>query len=143
MTPQKLRALQAEILADEECKPFVVTADDEKTDAIERDRAIAAIRNDKRPPRLRPHMISERGVRASLSILEGAALIKTLRDLSAATDMPKWLSDVLAAVHVPAEMQWAYFDTMPLNSPQYDLLTTTKTFLFGKGLTTDSPFIPA
>ena len=112
MTPQKLRGLQAEILADEECKPFVVTADEEKTDAIERDRAIPAIRNDKRPPRLRPHMISERGVRASLSILEGAALIRTLRDLSAATDMPKWLSDVLAAVHVPAEMQWAYFDTM-------------------------------
>lgn len=37
----------------------------------------------------------------------------------------------------------AYFDTMPLNSPQYDLLTTTKTFLFGKGLTTDSPFLAA
>lgn len=136
MTPQKLRALQAEIMADEECKPFIVTADDAKTDAIERDRAIAAIRNGKRPPRLRPHMISERGVRASLSILEAAALIKTLRDLSAATDMPKWLSDVLAAVKVPEAAQWAYFDTMQcgytwLRGDGLDLGSTTTRDMLG------------
>ena len=35
----------------------------------------------------------------------------------------------------------AYFDTMPLNSPQYDVLT--KTYLWGGGLTTTSPFLAA
>ena len=136
MTPQKLRALQAEILADEECKPFVVTADDEKTDAIERDRTIAAIRNGKRPPRLRPHMISERGVRAALPIIEGALLIKTLRDLSAAVTMPPWLGAVLGAVKVPEAAQWAYFDTMQcgytwLRGDGLDLGSTTTRDMLG------------
>lgn len=37
----------------------------------------------------------------------------------------------------------AYFDTMPANSPQYDLLATTKTYLMGKGLTTVTPYLAA
>jgi hypothetical protein len=35
----------------------------------------------------------------------------------------------------------AYFDTMPLNSPQFDVLT--KTYLWGGGLTTATPFLAA
>jgi len=45
MTPDFLRGLQAGILADEECKPHVVTAEHEKTDARFRDEAIATILN--------------------------------------------------------------------------------------------------
>jgi len=113
MNTERLRDLQKEILSDEDCQPFIVTADDEKTNAVESDRAIAVIRNRKRPPKLRAHMISERGVRASLSIIDGAVLIKTLRDLSTAVGVPpQWLTDVLNAVKVHEPAHWAYFDTM-------------------------------
>ena len=115
MTPQLLRALQAEILADAECAPFVHTNDMPKIgsdEAAAKDQAIATIRNGKRPPKARPCQLSERGVRSALPIVQGALLIKTLRDLEAATAAPAWLSAVLGALKVPADQQWAYFDTL-------------------------------
>lgn len=115
MTPQLLRALQAEILADDECTPFVHTNDMPKIsseEAVAKDRAVAAIRNAKRPAKPRPCLLSERGVRSSLPIVQGALLVKTLRDLEAATEPPGWLTAVLGALKVPAADQWAYFDAL-------------------------------
>lgn len=115
MTPQLLRNLQAEILADAECTPFVHTNDMPKIgsdEAAAKDQAIATIRNGKRPAKPRPCLLSERGVRSSLSIAQGALLVKTLRELEAAAEPPAWLSAALGAMNVPAADQWAYFDAL-------------------------------
>lgn len=115
MNPEFLRALQAEIQADPECAPFVHLNTDPKisgTEAFAKDKAIADIRNAKRPPKARPCLLSERGVRSALPIVQGALLIKTLRDLEQASEPPAWLTATLTALKVPTGDQWAYFDTI-------------------------------
>ncbi len=113
MKPAELRALQAQILDDPACKPYIITNDMPRVsgkDALEKDAAIAVILNAGRT-KLISCMVTERGVRANLSIRDGALFIKTLRDLDSAKEVPEWLSVALDKVGVHDSEKWAYFDT--------------------------------
>lgn len=102
MTPQQIRD--------------AITASPELTalaqPGVRDDGAIARILTESQPPRLRTHMISERGVRQALTVVEGALFLKLLRELSTATEAPTWLANVLTAMQVPSEVHWAYLDTL-------------------------------
>ena len=114
MNTNELRALQAQILANHACQQHVITNDMPRiasAEAFAKDAAIAEILSVGRT-RLAPFMISERGVRANLPIKDGALFIKTLRDLSEASDVPAWLSAALGQIGVAEEDKWAYFDTL-------------------------------
>ena len=99
MTPQQIRAA---IAASPELQALA---------AARNDAAIAEALSAGRT-RLRSHIITERGVRQYLSIVDGAAFLKLLRDVNQATTAPAWLTAVLNALGVPSEQQWAYFDTL-------------------------------
>ena len=61
--------------------------------------------------------MSERGVRSSLSIVEGASFIRLLRELSQATEAPGWLLAVFGALKIPESVRWAYLDTLQCAYP--------------------------
>lgn len=67
--------------------------------------------------RLQSITVSERGVRSALSIVDGASFIKLLRDLSAATTAPAWVTGVCDALGIPASIRWAYLDTLQCAYP--------------------------
>jgi hypothetical protein len=80
-------------------------------EAYAKDSAVAAIVSAGRV-RLQTRMISARGVRESLTIVDGATFLKVLRELSEEVTVPAWLSTVLTALTVPVGAHWAYFDTL-------------------------------
>jgi hypothetical protein len=119
MDTQFLRALQTQILADAECAPHVHTNDMPRISSEEvrvKDAAVAQIISGKRT-RLVSKTVTERGVRAAMSIMDGSLFIKTLRELSEATTAPAWLTTVLTAMGVPGPAQWAYFETLQCGYP--------------------------
>ena len=67
--------------------------------------------------RLQSTLVSERGVRSALSIVQGASFIKLLRDLEQATAAPAWLVAVCDALKIPEPVRWAYVDTLQCAYP--------------------------
>lgn len=107
------RALQAEILADQDCAPYINDGSDpaRRQSAPSDDSAIAAIRSGKRQ-RLVSRMVTARAIRNSLPVVDSALICKVLRELSEAASIPTWLTDTLTAGAIPVEDHWAYFDEM-------------------------------
>lgn len=86
MTPDRLRALQADILASAACAPHVHTAEMPPIggdEALARDTAIAAILSAGRT-RLRQHWMGERGVISTLGTQAGEAFLQALAAFAAA-----------------------------------------------------------
>lgn len=107
-------ALLAEIQANPACAPYIHTNDMPKlggAEAAAKDQAIADIINVGRVRRV-SHMITERGVRESLSIRDAALFLKALRDLSSAVEMPVGIGAVLTQMGVNANEHWAYLDAL-------------------------------
>lgn len=118
MNTEFLRSLQAQILGNEECLPYIITNDMPRVpgeEAVKRDKAIAEIISRGRTKRT-SYMITERGVRAILPIADGALFIRTLRQLQTATEMPAWLSAALDGI-ADEETKWAYLDTLQCGYP--------------------------
>lgn len=99
MTPQQIRDA---IAARPELAPLVAAREDKLiADALSVGRT-----------RPRSHIMTERGARETLSIVDGAAFLKLLRDINAASSAPPWLTAVLTAMAVPSGDQWAYLDAL-------------------------------
>lgn len=106
------RALQTEILANEACAQYVVTNDMPKDpDAYAKDAAIAAILSEGRTKRA-TRMISERGIRDHLDVVDAASILKVLRELSEATALPAGIVAALTASGISSENHWSYLDTL-------------------------------
>lgn len=107
-------ALWAEIAAKPECAEFIHSNAMEKITGAEaqaKDQAIADIINVGRKRR-RSHMLTERGVREALPIVDASVFLKTLRVLESATGLPAGIAGLLAAAGVPEDEHWAYQETL-------------------------------
>jgi hypothetical protein len=107
-------ALWAEIQANPACAPHIHTNDMPKigsAEAVAKDRAIADILSDGRKRR-QSNMITERGVREALPILDASVFLKALRELETATELPAGIADLLTLAGVPADDHWAYLETL-------------------------------
>lgn len=106
MTPQQKSALET-LLGD------VMTPEQEAAIGplvdVRNDTAVAAALSVGRMT-IVSHMISERGVRAALSITDAYAFLEELK--SASTAPPAWLSPTLLAMGVPVEQHPAYADAL-------------------------------
>lgn len=141
MTPRELQALILSGPRAAECAPFVrengpaetyteqiplevdgVVQKDQAGEIIMRtvtrkvspyanDKAIADIISQGRN-RLVSRMISERGVREALPVVQGYAFLRTLRELNEANEAPAWLTAAFDQAGIPAPAHAAYFDTV-------------------------------
>lgn len=114
MTPRELQTLILTGPKAALCAPHVHTNEMPKIDgaaAFAKDKAIADILSDGRT-RVASRMISERGVRGALPVIEAASFLRDLRALSEAQAAPEWLAPVLDGLGIAQEEHWAYFDTL-------------------------------
>lgn len=108
MTPQQQSALEG--LVGRALAPGEIT----QLDILlpqRNDVAIAALLSVGRV-KLHPRMITERGVRGTLSVIAAANLITLLREAADPANPPTWLPAVLGAAGVPQAAHYAYIDSM-------------------------------
>lgn len=58
------------------------------------------------------HLITARGVRQALPVVQAVEFLTLLHDTATAATIPAWLTTVLTQAGVPVEQHFAYFDTI-------------------------------
>lgn len=105
--------LWAEIQANPACAPYITPSEPKVSAEIARanDQAIADIISVGRWRRV-SRMITERGIREALPIKDASVFLRTLRELSTATEIPPDIATLLTAAGVDSADHWAYLETL-------------------------------
>jgi hypothetical protein len=94
--------LREDILSDPECATALAARDCQE---LARIRSVGRVKRSTK-------MISERGVRAALSIAAGSHFIRLLKDASETVGVPAWLAGALTGMGVPADSHQDYADAI-------------------------------